>query len=77
MTTRTNVRRGVDYERIPVQTHLIHIKEPLAPVFDEYVKPVLAAGRLARGVGEVRDDLAGPRDPPLGRAARAGSPSCS
>ncbi len=33
--------RGVDYERIPVQTHLIHIKEPLPPVFDEYVKPVV------------------------------------
>ena len=33
--------RGVDYERIAVQTHLIHIKEPLGPVFDEYVKPVL------------------------------------
>lgn len=32
------------YERIPVKTHLIHIKEPLAPVFDEYVKPVLEAG---------------------------------
>ena len=27
-----------------------------------------ATGRLARGVGEVRDDLAGPRDPPLRRA---------
>jgi hypothetical protein len=36
--------RGVSYERIPVQTHLIHIKEPLAPVFDEYVKPVLQQG---------------------------------
>ena len=35
---------GVDYERIPVQTHLIHIKEPLEPVFDEYVKPVLQPG---------------------------------
>jgi hypothetical protein len=35
---------GVDYERIPVRTHLIHIKEPLEPVFDEYVKPVLRAG---------------------------------
>jgi F420-0:gamma-glutamyl ligase len=33
--------QGVDYERIAVQTHLIHIKEPLEPVFDEYVKPVL------------------------------------
>src|SRR5438552_13460002 len=35
---------GVEYERVPVQTHLIHIKEPLDPVFDEYVKPVLHAG---------------------------------
>jgi len=37
-----NVRGG--YERIPVRTHLIHIKEPLQPVFDEYVKPVLEPG---------------------------------
>jgi F420-0:gamma-glutamyl ligase len=36
------VRSG--YERIPVKTHLIHIKEPLEPVFDEYVKPVLQPG---------------------------------
>ena len=35
---------GADYERIPVQTHLIHVKEPLPPVFDEYVKPVLHDG---------------------------------
>jgi len=35
---------GVDYERIPVQTHLIHIKESLDPVFDEYVKPLLQPG---------------------------------
>ena len=35
---------GVEYERIPVQTHLIHIKEPLEPVFDQYVKPVLQPG---------------------------------
>jgi hypothetical protein len=33
--------RGIDYERLQVQTHLIHIKEPLPPVFDEYVKPVM------------------------------------
>jgi hypothetical protein len=32
------------YERIPVKTHLIHIKEPLEPVFDEYVKPVVQPG---------------------------------
>jgi hypothetical protein len=40
------VRRagGADYERIPVRTHLIHVKEPLEPVFDEYVKPVLRPG---------------------------------
>jgi len=36
--------QGVDYERIPVRTHLIHVKEPLEPVLDEYVKPVLHAG---------------------------------
>ena len=35
---------GVDYERVPVQTHLLHIKEPLEPVFDEYVKPLLQPG---------------------------------
>jgi hypothetical protein len=35
---------GKAYARIPVQTHLIHIKEPLEPVFDEYVKPVLQPG---------------------------------
>ena len=38
----TMTSRG--YERIPVKTHLIHIKEPLEPVFDEYVKPVLQPG---------------------------------
>jgi F420-0:gamma-glutamyl ligase len=36
--------QGVDYERIPVQTHLIHIKEPLDPVFDEYAKPMMQPG---------------------------------
>src|SRR4029079_8015101 len=36
--------RGVDYERIAVRTHLIHIKEALEPVFDQYVKPVLQPG---------------------------------
>jgi len=41
--TRRNAG-GVDYERIAVQTHLIHIKEPLDPVFDKYVKPVLQPG---------------------------------
>jgi hypothetical protein len=42
MTTRR--ADGVEYERIAVQTHLLSIKEPLAPVFDEYVKPVLQPG---------------------------------
>jgi hypothetical protein len=42
MTIRRAQR--VDYERIAVQTHLIHVKEPLEPVFDEYVKPVLQPG---------------------------------
>jgi hypothetical protein len=37
-----SVRAG--YERIPVKTHLIHIKEPLEPVFDEYVKPIVEPG---------------------------------
>jgi hypothetical protein len=41
--TTMNVR-GVEYERIPVKTHLIHIKEPLGPVFDEYVEPLLQPG---------------------------------
>jgi hypothetical protein len=35
---------GAEYERIPVKTHLIHIKEPLPPVIDTYVKPVLRPG---------------------------------
>lgn len=41
-----SVRRagGADYERIAVRTHLIHIKEPLAPVFERYVAPVVQAG---------------------------------
>jgi hypothetical protein len=42
VTTRS--ARGVEYERIAVKTHLIHIKEPLGPVFDEYVKAVLRPG---------------------------------
>jgi hypothetical protein len=36
------VREG--FERIPVKTHLLHVKEPLGPVFDEYVKPVVQPG---------------------------------
>src|SRR2546423_2292228 len=44
-TTPTTRRAGDhDYDRIAVQTHLIHIKKSLAPVFDEYVKPVLQPG---------------------------------
>ncbi|MFM7224058.1 MAG: F420-0--gamma-glutamyl ligase [Actinomycetota bacterium] len=41
-----SVRRadGAGYERIAVRTHLIHIKEPLAPVFARYVEPELRAG---------------------------------
>lgn len=41
-----SIRRagGADYERIPVRTHLIHIKEPLEPVFAHYVAPVVQAG---------------------------------
>jgi hypothetical protein len=35
---------GADYERIPVRTHLIHVKEPLEPVFDAYVRPALRPG---------------------------------
>jgi hypothetical protein len=46
MKTFPTTRRagGHDYDRIAVQTHLIHIKEALEPVLDEYVKPVLAPG---------------------------------
>jgi hypothetical protein len=40
-TRRAN---GLAWERIPVQTHLIHIKEPLAPVLDRYVVPQLREG---------------------------------
>jgi hypothetical protein len=36
--------RGTRWERLPVQTHLIHIKEPLVPVFEQYVIPQLRAG---------------------------------
>ena len=32
------------YARLPVKTHLLHIKEPLEPVFDEYVKPIVQPG---------------------------------
>ncbi len=42
MTTVTVA--GTAWERIPVQTHLIHIKEPLPPVFERYVRPQLREG---------------------------------
>src|SRR5262249_31949586 len=32
------------WERRPVRTHLIHIKEPLAPVLERYVAPLLREG---------------------------------
>jgi hypothetical protein len=35
---------GVTWTRIPVQTHLIGIKEPLEPVLDRYVRPLLEPG---------------------------------
>jgi hypothetical protein len=36
--------RGTPWERHPVQTHLIHIKEPIVPVFEQYAVPQLRAG---------------------------------
>jgi F420-0:gamma-glutamyl ligase len=36
--------RGIRWERHPVQTHLIQIKEPLVPVFEQYAVPQLRAG---------------------------------
>lgn len=35
---------GCTWERILVHTHLIHIKEPLEPLLDELVRPLLSAG---------------------------------
>jgi len=35
---------GITYERLPVRTHIIHIKEPLEPVLEKYVAPVLQDG---------------------------------
>lgn len=35
---------GRRWARIPVKTHLLHIKEDLGPVLDEYVRPRLRAG---------------------------------
>ncbi len=36
--------QGCSWERIPVETHLVHVKEPLEPLFDKYVKPLLQPG---------------------------------
>jgi hypothetical protein len=36
--------RGTSWTRIPVQTHLIHIKEAVEPVFERYAAPQLQAG---------------------------------
>jgi hypothetical protein len=36
--------RGTTWTRLPVQTHLIHIKEPLVPVFEQYAARQLRAG---------------------------------
>ena len=35
---------GTAYDRIPVKTHLIAIKEPLDPIFEEKVKPAVQPG---------------------------------
>ncbi len=35
---------GTTWTRRPVETHLIHIKEPLAPVVERYVAPLLQDG---------------------------------
>jgi hypothetical protein len=35
---------GRRWERHPIRTHLIHIKEPLGPVFERYVVPVVRPG---------------------------------
>jgi hypothetical protein len=35
---------NVEYERIPVSTHLIAIKEPLEPIIKEKVKPLIKKG---------------------------------
>lgn len=32
------------YQRIPVKTHMIHIKEPLSPIIEKYVKPLVQPG---------------------------------
>ena len=35
---------GRSYERTLVHTHLIHIKEPLEPLLDSHVRPLLRKG---------------------------------
>ena len=40
----TRVIDGVTYERIPVQTHLVHVKESITDVLRTYVTPVVQAG---------------------------------
>jgi len=35
---------GIQYSRIPVKTHKIHIKEELAPIITKYVKPQIKKG---------------------------------
>ncbi|MGO9878194.1 MAG: hypothetical protein ACLPSM_02400 [Acidimicrobiales bacterium] len=35
---------GHTYERTLVHTHLIHIKEPLEPILDALVRPLLKTG---------------------------------
>jgi len=41
---RTVVVDGRSYERIPVQTHLVHVKESIADVLRTYVTPVVQPG---------------------------------
>ena len=35
---------NMHYERIPVKTHLIHIKEPLLPIIEKYIIPKIKKG---------------------------------
>lgn len=41
---RTVVVNGRSYERIPVQTHLVHVKESIADVLRTYVTPIAKPG---------------------------------
>ena len=36
--------QGREFERIPVQTHLVHVKEPLLDVLSQYAAPVVQPG---------------------------------